>query len=362
MLLTREKEIAILTEQEVNAAVELENRKRASQASQQEYEQKTEKKDASPKLEHREENIGLTDRQKNDLLGIKELLLNDRKTVDAMRLQEAEAKLDLIKSRLLIAKQQYDILKVILNKIKPLTKVSEADVAVALDEQDKKKQQSFAVKEEYRQQIEKLNREFKLKERELESFSKRFNIPLGTMVDEWSKEPKRTANAYMAFARVASLNDDLLLLKRKKELLEGQVALEEERLRNDFLRISVKDSFSKMANSKFATEEQVSSELKKYDISKADIQANLALYKEHQTTLNTILNSQKKALESIVNRKKAATVEKNTVFKDNPSDYENYVALLNEAELKVQEQIDIISKLNTIYSDIVSKITNSNLK
>ena len=46
------------------------------------------------------------------------------------------------------AKQQLDVLKGVLRTIKPLTRISEADVAIALDELDKKKQQSFAVKED----------------------------------------------------------------------------------------------------------------------------------------------------------------------------------------------------------------------
>ena len=60
-----------------------------------------------------------------------------------------------------------------------------------LEELEKKRQQSFAVKEEYRQEIEKLTTEQRDKTRELETISKRYNIALGTELDEWAKDPKR---------------------------------------------------------------------------------------------------------------------------------------------------------------------------
>lgn len=359
MLLSREKDISILTEQEGNATVELENRKRACQASTEACNNKKEKKE-TPQSQQRNEILGLTARQKNDLIALDELLAQDRQAVDAMRLQEAENKLSLIKSKLIIARQQHDILKAMLSKIKPLTKISEADVAIALDELDKKKQQSFALKDEYRQHIEKLVAELKSKERELEVLSKRYNIPLGTVLDEWAKDPRRTVNAYIGFAHEATLNDEVLLLKRRKELLEAHVAFEEEKLRNESLRINVKDSFFKMINARFATEEQVTKEIKKYDIPRTEIKANLALYKERQNTLAIILNAQKKALENIDLKKKIAEQEKNTLFKEHENEYETYKNLLSEADNKIQEQIDIIGKINTVYTDILSKISNSN--
>ncbi len=65
--------------------------------------------------------------------------------------------------------------------------MSEADVALTLEELDKKRQQSFTVKEGYRQEIDKLSSEQRDKSRELETISKRYNIVLGPELDEWEK-------------------------------------------------------------------------------------------------------------------------------------------------------------------------------
>ena len=349
-ILEREKDIAALAEQEANANTELENRKHAAQASIEAYQSKKEKK---------EEPIGLTAKQKSDIEALKELVFTDRKAVDAMRISESEYKYALIKTKLFNAKQQLDVLKGVLRTIKPQTRISEADVALALDELDKKKQQSFSVKESYRQEIEKLNNEQKEKGRELETLSKRYNIALGAELDEWSKEPKRSANGYVALAQVGTLNDELLLVKRKKELLESALALEEERLRDEALRIGVKDSFYKMVNSRFNTEDEVNKEIKKYETPKAENKANFALYKERQTNVSALIAAQKKALENLKARQQAAEQEKSGIFKDASVDYEQYVALLKHAESKAQEQLDLLGKIAGVYTDILSKISNA---
>ena len=108
------------------------------------------------------------------------------------------------------------------------------------------------------------------------------------------KSPKELQTAFIALAAVGTLNDELLLLKRKKELVEAYLALEEEKLRNEALRISVKDSFFKLIYQRFATEELVSKEIKKYETPKAENKANVALFKEKQNTLTSLITIQKK--------------------------------------------------------------------
>ena len=265
----------------------------------------------------------------------------------------------MLKTKLFNAKKQLDELRSILRTIKPLTKITEADVALALDDLDKKKQQSRPIKEAYRQEIEKFNVEQKDKERELETVSKRYNIPLGLELDEWAKEPKHTANGYLALAQIGMLNDDALVIKRKKELLAAQLALEEEKLRDETLRIDVKDSFYKMTNSLLNTEEKLRAELKKYHLQKDEIKTNVAVYKERQNAIASLIMAQKKALENLVLKQQAAEQEKNGVFKDASMEYEQYIALFKHAQAKVQEQLDLLGKIAGLYTEILSKMNNA---
>ncbi|GMU19062.1 MAG: hypothetical protein AMXMBFR12_02540 [Candidatus Babeliales bacterium] len=349
-ILEREKDIVSLAEQEANAAIELENRKRAAQATIENYAINKEKNNQL---------LGLSLKQRAELDASWELVFNDRKALDAIRITEAEYKHTLIKAKLFAAKQQLEALKTAVRTIKPLTKINEADVAFALDELDKKKQQSFSIKEEYRQEIERLSAEQREKSRELEILSKRYNIPLGVELDEWNKEPRKTPSGYVALAQVGTLNDEVLLIKRKKELLEAQLALEEERLRDEALRIGVKESFYKVAGSGFSTEEELTREIKKYESPKAENKANYTLYKEKQNNISALITTQKKALENLKTRLQQAEQDKNMVFKDSLVDYEQYIALLKHAETKAQEQIDLLGKIMGVYTDILSKISNA---
>ena len=351
-MLEREKDSAALVEQEANAYAELQNRKRAAQATIENHQARKEKKEL-------ESAIGLSVKQKADLEALRELAFNDRKAADAMRVTEAEYKYGVVQARLFALRKQLDELRGILRTIKPLTKTSEADVALALDELDKKKQQSRPVKEAYRQEIEKLALEQRDKEKELDTLSKRYNITQGIELDEWAKDPKRTSAGYLALAQVGVLNDEVLVTKRKKDLLEAQLALEDEKLRVEALRIDVKNTFFKTANSLFTTEETVGSEIKKYQVQKDENKTNLAAYKERLNNLTSLIGAQKKALENLAIKQQMAQQERNGIFKDASLDYEQYMALLKHAESKAQEQLDVLGKLTGVYTDILSRIGNA---
>jgi len=346
----REKDIAALNEQETNALSELQTRKRAAQATIDAFQASKEKK---------EPEIGLSARQKAELDTLKEQAFNDRRAADAMKINEIELKHTIAQTELFTAKKQLDELKGILQTIKPLTKINEADVTLALEDLDKKKQQARPVKEGYQKEIEKINLELREKEKELDALSKRFNIPLGGDLDEWSKEPKRTLNSYLALAKVGTLNDEVLGIKRKKELLEAYNSLEDERLHDEALRIGVKDSFFKISNSLFNTEETLSAEIKKYQIQKDENKTNLALYKERLNNVSSMIASQKKALENLTSKLQSVEQEKNSLFKTASLEYEQYVALLKHAQSKIEEQIDLLGKLTGLYTDIISKISNA---
>lgn len=344
--IARERDIAALTEQEANASAELQNRKRAAQTTIDNYQNK---KDFA----------GLNGRQKAELEALREVVFADRKEADAMRVTEAEYKLIAIQTKLFNARKQVEELKGIIKTIKPQTKISEANIALALEDLDKKKQQMRPTREQYRQDIEKLSLEQRDKERELETLSKRYNIPLGAELDEWSKDPKKTPQGYVALAQVGMLNDEVLVIKRKKEFLEAQLALEEEKLRDEELRLSVKDSFYKTSTSVFTTEDKLASEIQKYQVQKDEIKTSIALYKERLNNTSALIATQKKALENITRKIQSAEQEKNGIFRDSSIDYEQYIAMLKHAETKIQEQLDILGKIIGVYTDNIAKMSSA---
>ena len=354
-MLERAKDVTLLTEQESNAHLELQNRKRASQALIEAYQNQKEKKEAE--VGRLSESINFTQKQKAEIESLKALVFNDRKAADAMRILEAEYKYTLVQTKLFNAKRQLEALKGILRTIKPLTKITEANIAFTLDELDKKKQETRPVKENYRQEIEKLTTEQKEKEKELEALSKRYRIALDSELDEWSKEPKQTLNGCTTLAQVGTVYEEVQTIKRKKEFLEAQLAFEEEKLRFEFLRIDVKESFFKTTNALYTSEEKVNEQIKKYQIQKDENKANFALFKDRQNNVTALIATKKKALENLVLKQQMLEQQKNIIFKDATLEYEQCNALFKHISDKVQEQLDLLGKIAGYYSDIISKIS-----
>lgn len=357
LMVNKERELGQLVEQEANANAELENRKRAIDATNDEVK----KKEGGKAGETFIRDIGLTGAQRSEIASLQEETRTARKRIDQMRIQEIEYKINLVKTRIFIVRKQLDIARDLFKTIKPLTTVNEAEIANAQEEIDKKRQQSFIVKTDLRAQIEQLNGQIRYKENELERMSKRYNIPLGQELDEWRIEPRRTIAGYNALMQIGMLNDSLLLLKRKKDVLEAQIALEEAKLHYDTLTVSVKQSFFKVINRKFTNQTEVNNEIKKYDAFKADNQANLAFIKEKLNTFTSLSSIQKRALENIRARKRTIEDEKNGLFKGHTSDYNTLIANLKKAEAQVQQQIEIIAKITDTYTD-VSAVLNQALK
>lgn len=356
-MVNKERELAQLVEQEANANAELENRKRAIGVTTDEVKKKENGKSGDAFIR----DIGLTGAQRSEIASLQEKVSATRQRIDQMRIQEIEYKINLVKTRIFIVRQQLDIVRELFKTIKPLTTVNETEIAKAQEEIDKKRQQSFLAKTNLRSQIEKLTGQIREKESELERISKRYNIPLGQELNEWRIEPRRTIAGYNALLQIATLNDSVLLLKRKKDLLEAQLVLEEAKLRYDTINAGVKQSFFKVINKKFTNQDEVSNEIKKYDAFKADDQANLALIKDRLNTLNALNATQKKALENIQARIQTVESERAGLFKNHGFEHNAIIEKLRKTESQVQQQIDLISKIMSTYTD-ASNVLNQVLK
>ena len=350
-ILEQEKIVFCLAQQEANALMELENRKQAAAATIEAYRAKKEKGAL--------DGASLSNKQKEELEALRETTFADRKGVDTLKIAEIEYKLSLIRIKLLVARLKLDMLNRFFLKLKPLTKVSKENIEADFQELDKKRQQAFVFKEEQREKLELLTAHIKIKERELDTLSKRFNIPLGLDLDAWTREARPTVTSYLALAQVGVLNDQVLLLKRKKDFLEAQTVLEDERLSSAVLRHAVKDSFYKMRERLFVDEEHLAQELKTYEVRRAENKANLALYKERLTALESLSSLQKKALENSTLKMNQALREKEGIFKESEAEYEQYLTLLKTAEAVATEQLSIITQTAQLYNDSIILINGA---
>jgi len=192
----QEKNIEYLLSQENNAVSELEHRKKSVHGTIDAFKKR---QDMLSKLVQNvygvieaEDMLGLDTQQRGELIRLETQLYDYEKKLDELRIQEIEYKISLIKTKIFVDKLKLASLRAALHHIKPLVKVREAEILVARAELAKKKQASFATKENYHQEIDRLVAEKERKARILNTLSKRYNIPLERDVDLWNLMPRET--------------------------------------------------------------------------------------------------------------------------------------------------------------------------
>lgn len=342
-----------LNEQQSNTITELENRKRSAQATHEHY-LKKQREQNEFKISHPDQSSSLPD----ELWSLTERLFQEKQHVDQLKFMEIELKLELIKLKIFINKSQRDILRDLFKTIKTSVQVTESDVLLLKEEFEKKKLKAYQAKRAFDYAIERINTELKEHKIELDTLSKRFNIPIDTDLDTWSFEPKQTINSFMGIAEVGEKNSAVLLDARRKDQLKCEIDLIDEKTRQAEIVLHIKDTFHKVKLSKFASQ-ALNQELKNYDLLRAGIKANISLYQERKNAMNDLHALQKKALENVKTLKENLVANKDTLFRDQLNAYTNCVNKVNEAITKVNRQLDLFGKINGIYSDIITVLQST---
>ncbi len=349
-ILDQEKKVSLLTEQEKNAIAELDNRKRAQSATKDTYKAKRSLIETGRYVE----SDSINAQQRTELIALEERIYLYKKILDALYVKETEYKIDHTALQLSIAKAHLNIYRDYLRSIKPAVRVTEADIIHAKEEFAKATMKYRVIKEKYRSEIDKLLGREELVQKELQETAKRYGITLGKEVTEWSKEGLQTPTAYIAFCEVATLQLQLNTLQRRRELLEAYIELEDEKLREENLKLQGKESFHK----KYTTEEEITLELKKYEAPKAESQTSLARFKERINIVADAMNAQKKILDRIHTMRLMLEKQRETIFRSHAAEYHRCFELFRMAEALESDQIDTLSKLTGVYSGLTSIINN----
>jgi len=360
LIADKEKELAQLADHEKNADIELKSRKRIAAATVQEHKKRKEEQEAIGSSDAFGKAFDLGVQQKTELLALQEQLYSDKQEQDSLRLKEIEHKKGLIKTQMFLVKLHLDVLKDVRAQIKPAIQVSEEEVILAQEEFAKKEQQAFTIKEEYRQEIDEIVGKIAEKEEALHAAAEKYHVPLGADLDAWERKPLQTADGYLAFLEVAAINDSIQLLKTHKDLLEAQIALEDEKIRYELVTIDMKDTFHKIIKGKLVEEEDTRTQMRKYDAFKAEARANFSLNTERRDTMLQRLASEKKIAETIKELRTQLAQQKNSLFKNNMEDYSRLSELLNSVEEKVAHQVDLLIKINNTYADVIAALTKTN--
>ena len=346
------KNLEFLAEQEKNAAVEVENRKRILAAVREVHKKKLDEISGASGSESSSEPFGLSVRQKGELLVLEEKLYKDKGYLEELRLKEIEQKRALISSNSFITKAKLDILKEIVAKEKSSIRVTELDIAYAKDDLAKRKQQAFAAIDAFQKEID----VYDTKESTVAAASQRHDVQLGPDLDDWTRSLSKNCDKYVAVLEVGLVNDQSLQAKREKDLLEARKVLEQQQLAQEELTVDIKESYYRIMARKFKSETDVTDEAKKYAPKRAEAVANRSQFKSKLDLFAGMGEVQRKAFEQLRERERELKKLKDSVFKSCPSRYVRAVELYRVIELSVKKQIKLIDETKGVYDDVISKM------
>lgn len=351
------KQVDSLTVQEKDSAVEYENKKRYLAGVKETYKKKKDEL-ASVHNAAVAEPFGLSVRQKGELLLLEEKFYHDKMVLEEMCLKDIENRRAAIAMSNMVTKVKLDILKNILVKAKSSIKVTELDIFVARDDLAKRKQSVDAKIALLQKEID----QFDTKDVVLQETSKRLGVPLTTDLDEWKTEPGKSIDKYVAIFEVGLINDQSLLARREKDLLEARKTLEQEAIALEVLQVDIQESYYYASSRKFKSEAGIDTELKNYMSLLDDVAAKNSDYISKRKLFMSMSDSQRKALESLHNRERDIKQLKDTLFRNSPNAYTRVIDLLHAAQLLVKRQIKIIEEIVSMYDDILSKVTTKTLQ
>jgi len=342
------KNIAYLDNQAKNINIEIEGRRRIITSLDEIFKKKKEEFEAAMSAES--EPSGLDKREQREFFSYEEKLYKDKAEFERLRLDEIETKKNLINKKKFLADTQLNILISALDRAKTFIRITEADIVNAKDKLAAKQREYFNRIEVFSKELERR----KEREQELDALSKRFNIALGPDVDDWSREPKQTVEGYLALLEVGALNDQVLLGRLEKELLEARMDLEKERLEQESLFVTIQETYFKIAANRFRTAEEITREIDKYETLKAKARSAVSKFEGKKITAADRLDIQKKALENIRKLRNAVEGQSGLLFKNFTRDYSKVLSLLNSIEENILKQIAELGKIIDVYTDIIN--------
>ncbi len=285
-------------------------------------------------------------------------LFKIKKTLEKLRLKQAQYEIDSALLRLFIARAQLDMLKKHVRIIKRGIRVSSVDIAQDKEKLQQSKDEFFASKDILLQKRENITQQKKEVQELLDQKSAQYDISLGRSVNEWSRSFDGNVQEYQKGVEVSLLNSKVQLFERQKQLYDAEIDFAQEKFNYQSLQVWVKETYNAIANRQFYSEDEITKEKQKYQSIRSDAKVSSDLYKERITTAANLLNTQKKVVDNIALLRKEVEKEKDGLFAANNLEYKNVITKIAQAEELEKTYVDVLSKLTGIYSGISNELDN----
>lgn len=355
-IVSQEALITQLIEQEKTLITEKNNRKAAIQASHEEHLRSLAELDS---LLANSTGHPADKRRVEEALRYAEQLAAVRKDWEELRTTEMKRRLSFAQTKVFVEKMRIDTMQKMFRTIKSSVRIGEIDVIAERETLAQTKKEYLAKKELYQEDRNKLLAELKEKEGALEQLSKEEGLPLGKDLDDWSREPRQTIGSYMSIAKIGNFNAHVSLLRKEIERLQALIALEDEKFNFAFVQLKAKESYYRIIEHKFFSEENINQELDFYKLQKTEGLSRITQLKERMNAVAEQLGQQKKILDNIKSWREGLNKQKASLFKQAESQLTQLSELINQAQNDVQRKIDVLGQLTGAYSGSIAETTNT---
>ncbi len=355
-IIGQEALIAQLAEQEKNLQTEKSNRKAATQASQEEH---TRALNELESLFVASSTHSLDKKRVEEAIRYLDQLSAARKEWEELRTTEMKQRITFSQTKTFVEKMRLDTMQKMFRLIKNSIRIGEIDVIAEKESVAQIKKEYLAKKETYQEERNKLLTSLKEQELLLEHLCKEEGISLGKEIDDWSSDTRHTIGSYAGVTRISTLNAHISLIKKEIERLQALIALEDEKFNFANVQLKAKESYYRMIEHKFFSEENITQELDSYKLQKTECLGTIAQLKEKMNAVAEQLGQQKKVLDNIHAWEELISRQKNGIFKQNAELLTQLLSLTEQAHLDVQKKIDILGQLTAAYSGSIAETTNT---
>ena len=351
----QKKKVVSLKREKENEKKELENRKKTAKEDLAKFELLKEKR----QQDQLEDDQGFSAVEQEQIWDFEEQLFSIKENFNDRRLQEIEFKINLTDMRLFFERQKLDLAKESLKRIKPKVRISETTITAARDQLAKNKQGSFKKTANLHHKIDLKKESISKKEAKQKDEEEQYNIPVTAELDTWKTNPVKSADGYLSLCLIGNLHDQILLLKREQDNLQAKLELEEKEFGTNGLKevfLDVKETFYKIITRKFANEQEINQEKRKYEVYRSRIDADISDIANRNNKAKDYLEDQKKAQENIDILISEIKDQRSTVFGNEVNAYNSCLGYLRNSKNFISAQIKTLNDTISTYQDILATL------
>ncbi len=351
----QKRKVENLKREKENEKKELENRKKTVKEDLAKFEILKEKRQQDQLDDYQ----GLSAGEQEQAWDFEEQLFSIKENFNDRRLQEIELKIDLTDIRLFFERQKLDLIKESLKRIKPKVRISEATITAAKDHLAKSKQEAFKNTANLHQKIDFIKDKISKKEVQQKEAEEQYSIPVTAELDIWKTKPVKSADGYLGLCKIGNLHDQILLLKRNQDNLQAKLELEEKEFGTNGLKevfLDVKETFFKIITRKFANEQEINQEKRKYEVYRSRIDADISDITNRNNKAQDYLAAQKKAQDNLDILISEIKDQRSTIFVDDINAYNNCLGSLRNSKNFISAQVKALNDTISTYNDILATL------